>query len=376
VRRSIVRHGSFECVGGPTYDDVVSTIVSTDTSKGHQFGATQTIRPIALVETKSKYALSRGTVLSIYWLIPICMAALGLDQLIGTPLKRWLPTSPENWMLFTLFFGTPHIVASSLLLVGIKEYRRHYFRRLLIWALCILAALFGLNALVSYDVLYALIAGWTVKHVLGQQFGIGNSVARCKGWTYKLWQSAAFIAGTAAYLIMHLGSSWTQESMQYARILIGAMLLVVVALGLRLDGVCESKTGRTWIRANTALVITSVATLLLGYPFFAVLIPRVIHDTTAFMVYGVHERNRGSMTPDRPSWRLPVVGLALTVIVSLVVQRFLDGPLVSLGHRFGLQLVYPVSLYFAGFLALIHYCSEAVTWRSGSPYRARFAMSA
>jgi hypothetical protein len=327
------------------------------------------------VRLKPVKTLSRRSVLSLYVLIPISLLITGVDQVTGANLKNWLPTSPENWLLFTLFFGTPHIVASNLMLVGIAEYRRLYWRKILKWSALILVALTVLNFVVSYDVVYTLVAGWTVKHVLGQQFGIGNSVAKRSGWPYKMWEVLSLSAGTAAYAVMHLGSGWSTRSVSYVHVGIGVMMAVVLGLGTWMTIRCETNTGRVWMVANTALVLVSVGTLLLGYPFFTVLIPRIIHDSTAFMVYGVHERNRGGSIGHQPL-RLPLIGFGLTIAVSLLISRLLDAPVTSIGNSLGVSLVAPMSLYVAGFLALIHYCSEAVTWKSGAPHRAHFAMSA
>ncbi len=330
-----------------------------------------------LVSTRSlaePAVLSRRSVLSLYWLIPAVIAIVAIDGAMGSPLQQWLPRSPESWVLFTLFFGTPHIVASSLMLFGIADYRRHFRKQILWWSAGIGAALAVLNAVVSYDVLYALIAAWTVKHVLGQQFGIGNSVARCKGWAFKTWLCAGLATGTLAFVTMHSGSRWDRASLSYAHRAIVVGVAIVVLLGAALAMRCASREGRMWIAANSAVVCVSVLMLLLGYPFFTVLIPRIIHDSTAFMVYSVHERNRATAAGRKPLG-LVAVGAAATLLVSLLLERVLNGPVASLLSQVGVVVTMPTALYIAGFLGLLHYCSEAVTWRSGSPYRAHFSMT-
>ncbi len=324
--------------------------------------------------TASKASLSRRSVLSLYWLIPICLMVVAVDLVIGSPLKRNLPTSPEHWLLFTLFFGTPHIAASSIMLVGIAEYRRQYARRLLQWSGVIIATLAVLNAVVSYEVIYALIAGWTVKHVLGQQFGIGNSVARCRGPAFHVWQVCGFTAGTLAFLILYRGAHWNHRWVTMGRLGVVVLGACVAATALLLTSRVSSREGRVWVVLNTALVLVSALMILIGYPFFTVLIPRIIHDTTAFKVYALHERNR-AVAEGRGVIRALIIGGGAACGLAFLLERVLDRPFVSIGGWFGLNLSQPASLYIAGFLGLLHYCSEASTWRSGSPYRRHFAMT-
>jgi hypothetical protein len=322
----------------------------------------------------SAATLSRRSVLSLYWLIPSCLAVVGVDTAIGSPLKRFLPTSPEHWLLFTLFFGTPHIVASSLMLFGIAEYRHHYARRLLLWSAAIISTLAVLDFVVSYDVIYALIAGWTVKHVLGQQFGIGNSVARCRGRIFEAWEVCGFAAGTLAFLVLYRGAHWPHRWVTLGRQGVVVLCLLVFGGGLVLLCRTQTRVGRIWIGSNTALVLVSALMLLIGYPFFTVLIPRIIHDTTAFKVYAVHESNRARHL-GKNSWRKVAMGGGAACGIAYLLEQALDRPLVSLTSWVGLHVMHPASLYVAGFLGLLHYCSEASTWRSGSPYRRHFALT-
>jgi hypothetical protein len=320
-------------------------------------------------------ALSRRSILSLYWLVPVVVAIVLGDVAAGSPLQRWLPRSPESWVFFTLFFGTPHIVASSLMLFGIADYRRHYRKQILRWSAAIAIALALLNELVSYDVLYALIAAWTVKHVLGQQFGIGNSVARCSGSMHKAWQWLGLGTGTVAFVTLHRGHHWRPELVSRAHVVVWCGVAMIVCVGAWLTVRCSTRDGRVWVAANSAMVCVSVVMLLCGYPFFTVLIPRIIHDATAFKVYSVHERNRARSRGRSSGWML-VCGMGATLLVSALLERILDRPLSQLMALVGVHTTTPVALYVAGFLGLVHYCSEAVTWRTDSPYRRHFAMTA
>jgi hypothetical protein len=52
--------------------------------------------------------------------------------------------------------------------------------------------------------------------------------------------------------------------------------------------------------ANAVLVLLAYFFLITGYPLFAFLLPRVIHDLSAFTIYIAHDKNRneGSAPPN------------------------------------------------------------------------------
>src|SRR4051812_44098899 len=77
--------------------------------------------------TAPRVAISSRFLLGIYAVLPLCVFAMFLDQMFwGGSLSRALPKNPQRYFLFQILFGTPHIVASSVILATNGEYFRAY----------------------------------------------------------------------------------------------------------------------------------------------------------------------------------------------------------------------------------------------------------
>jgi hypothetical protein len=120
-----------------------------------------------------------------------------------------------------------------------------------------------------------------------------------------------------------------------------------------------------------------------GYAFLAILGPRLVHDITAFTFYITHDVNRhGSNSPNLVYrvagklgigvfWIIPVLAVLLTYLLG----RY-DGYLNDLAKKVGYDLAYGATFIVVGYLGLLHYYTEAFTWRRDSPYRRYFSFSA
>ncbi|WVM89040.1 hypothetical protein UMZ34_24770 [Halopseudomonas pachastrellae] len=54
----------------------------------------------------------------------------------------------------------------------------------------------------------------------------------------------------------------------------------------------EGRLGRAYLWANALLLLSALVIDRLGYTLFVILMPRLIHDLTAYSVYVTHDRNR------------------------------------------------------------------------------------
>ncbi len=287
--------------------------------------------------------------------------------------------------MLALIFGTPHIVASNLILVSNRDYLMHYRFTLLKITAAIAAffLVFGLWQALPYELLYALIAGWTVTHVVKQQLGIGNIVARSSGPAYKAWVVSGIAAGVCYYLAIFLQYRLSDGSVALLTAFAALLAAIAAACTVYLWSQCSTAEGRRWIVANGATMVGGTLMFLAGYPFFAVLIPRFVHDVTAFAFYVTHDRNRaaaGHKTLMSRSW-LPesianlgpasIVALPLFAIgISALLEHGADSWVNNgLDFAFGVRVDRPVSLGVVGFLALLHYAFESFTWKSSSPYK-------
>ena len=322
--------------------------------------------------------------LGIYWIVPLCLLAMILDRLSGSGyLSRVLPKSPQNYFIFQILFGTPHIIASSVILVTNSNYFRIYRLHLVLFTLLVLL-FFGLgNMVIHYDMLLAVVGAVTILHVIKQQVGIGKGICRISSWVYNAWGWSLVLFGSIIYFII-----FTRDGVPpWAEAWLPGVLWMLSALVVLLTVACHLRSttfkGRLYLWANTVMVLQSGVLYAEGYPFLAILGPRLVHDLTAFTFYVAHDVNRHGTEPQNLLYRLvsklgigifwvcPVVAVLLTFLIASFAN-----PLAKLvvTPMLGENLPYRVSFLIVGYLGLLHYYTEAFTWQSGSVYRQHISL--
>lgn len=330
-----------------------------------------------------RVALPMRGLLAIYAIIPICLALYAVDRLaLDGRIRDALPHNPDRLFVYGLLFGWPHIVASNVILFSNGEYRRAYRGRVLI-ASAIIIAFFGVgSAVLPYEVLAVTAATITIVHVLKQQIGIGAGAARLPGRLYPVWGWTGIATGVVLYNALYLDGALAR----YAGALDAASLALAAGV-LGLAVVCHTRIqtglGRAFLWGNTAMVLVPVAMHATGYDIFALAIPRIIHDTTAFAFYVAHDANRHGAAPRNPIYRVatrlpggvywlaPVAAVAIAYAIEHHGDRLFHA---VTGGAFAVSYPDAVSLGLLGYLAMLHYYTEAFTWKAGSPYRRHIAM--
>jgi len=326
-----------------------------------------------------KLSVSFRFLLGLYAIVPLCVLISLLDQFgFDHALRDMLPSSPSHFLLFNILFGTPHIIASNLLLFGHSDYVRTFKSRLIGMTLFIIV-FFGVGSLfIPYRVLYIISASWTVYHVLKQQHGIAKAVCRLpnRAFYIQLWLSVS--AGIFIYMGIFLKNSLEPEVAQWvlqvATVLTGGLLIST----LYCQRYVPSRFGVYFLWANTLLVLASWYVYREQYYFLAILMPRLVHDTTAYSFYVSHDVNRHSETPQTGLFRLasrcripvavvlPVLSFLLTYLFQVYGDDLVNLILQTL---FSTQIYKAVTLGLVGYLALMHYYTEAFIWAGGSPLR-------
>lgn len=324
--------------------------------------------------------ISSRFLLGIYAVLPLCLLMMISDQLFwGGALFSNLPTSPDRVFAFQLLFGTPHIIASSVILVTNSDYFRAYRVRLGLLTLIILA-FFGLGSLfIPYHLFVAFVGTWTIWHVLKQQVGIGRGLCRLSGRLYDIWGWTLVLMGALLYYPLYTGNNFAPAT---ARLAHGALWLLS-ALTIALTLICHRRItntmGRLYLWANALMVLQSVLLYARGYFFLAVLGPRLVHDLTAFTFYVAHDVNRHGVEAQNLLYRLarklrlnvfwvcPVVAVLLTYLIGRLADPIM--------HLLGYNLPQSAGFLIVGYLGLLHYYTEAYTWQRGSPYRRYIALT-
>ena len=325
------------------------------------------------------WSISFRVLLALYLIIPACVLLQWCDVGVWAGyLKTHLPSSPNHFLLFQILFGTPHIIASAIILVSNAEYRQQY-RRHVGGLTLVLLVVFGLGSLfIPYRVFYVFVAAWTVFHVLKQQHGLARGVCKLPTWAFYLLLGLSVMTGLVVYIGIFLKNSLGVQETEWLRHVAGSGCVALFCTGLLCQRLLNTALGKWFLWANILLVISSFYFYVQDYYFFAILVPRLVHDVTAYIFYVTHDHNKHALQPKNTLYHwanalhLPII-LVLPVLsfaLAFVLKAYGD-TLVTLAMRylFDVQLNKAVTLGGLGYLALLHYYSEALTWRQGSPYR-------
>ncbi len=324
-------------------------------------------------------AISFRLLLAIYSIIPLCLLIQFIDaNYADAYLRQALSSSPKHFILLLIIVGTPHIISSSMLLFGNREYWNYYKFRIIAMSLAIIVV-FGFGSLfLPYHLLFVLVAIWTIYHVLKQQHGVARGVCRLSGWQFylQLWLSIA--AGIFIYMGIFLKNSLLPEQVESIRLISGIFCAALVISSLYCQRSVPTAFGKAFLWANSLLVLASFYLYLQQYYILAILVPRLVHDTTAYIFYVSHDYNRHHRQPRNFLYRtarklhlnifivLPVLSFGLAIILQQYGDYLVDWLSEFL---FGVEIRKAVTLGLLGYLALMHYYTEAFTWKSGSPYR-------
>jgi hypothetical protein len=332
-------------------------------------------QPIAIAETlvNSSIAVSFRLLLGLYAVIPLCLLLRLLDSWFWQDyLLHTLPSSPYHFILFQIMFGTPHIIASAVLLVTNTDYLNHYKVNLIIMTLAIGVAYIVGNMLLPYRLLYVVVATWTVYHVLKQQYGVARGVCRLPEYDFNRLLGFSVMAGVCVYVGIFL-----RQSLDDSQIVWIKGFAVVFCAGLAWHTFnCQSLVttvfGKMFLWSNALLVLTSFYLYVEGYYFFAILVPRFVHDATAYIFYVTHDYNKHHQQPQNALYRyakrcgihifvvLPVISFSL----AYVLQAYGDAMMNAISQfLLGKEFYKMVTVGLLGYLALMHYYTEAFTWK-------------
>ena len=321
--------------------------------------------------------ISINWIMSLYLIIPICLAIQLCDQfLFQYALRSALPNSPEAYVLFKIFFGTPHIIASSVILMTNRDYLKTYRESILWFALLTSLGLGALYLFTNLIIIYVLVGAWTIIHVIRQQLGIGNVTYQLSGWLYKSWSWSILSTGVLMIILLYGRPMMSAELFSGLQMLMWLMVVSIFSLSIIAHRTISTPKGKVFLWSNSIMIILCAYFLTIRYDFFVIPIPRIIHDITAFSFYSFHDYNRHHQNPKNliftwtrklrinPFWVCPLIAIGITAILRHIIDPVATDITQSV---FGIPL--PLFVSIAGALALLHYYTESFTWKKGSPYQ-------
>ncbi len=335
--------------------------------------------------TEQKLKISARFLLGIYAVVPLCALALLLDRWVWHgEMVRMLPTSPERFFVFQLLFGTPHIIASSVILFSNTNYVQRYWPRLVGLTVLILL-FFGVGSLfIPYHVFLAFVGAVTVLHVIKQQVGIGKGMCRMTSRLYDVWGWTLIAFGSILYFAIYAWRRFSEDGKYWTNATLWGLAAVALVLTVICHTRISSRIGKMYLWSNAVLILQSGAFYGLGYSFLAILGPRLVHDVTAFTFYITHDVNRHGGHPQNLLYKMASkLGLgvfwvcpAIAILLTWAIDRFAQPVADVLLAPTGFNLPYAASFLVVGYLGLLHYYTEAFTWKRGSEYREYVAMTA
>ena len=331
----------------------------------------------SLVE--NKLAVSFKLLLGLYLIIPLSFLVYLADEMYwGNYLKSILPSSPTHFLLFQILFGTPHIVASAILLTTNTEYLQFFKSKLIIMTILIILV-FGVGSLfIPYKVLYIITACWTVYHVFKQQHGIAKGVCRLPRWAFYwlLWLSVS--AGIFIYMGIFLKNSLGVQQAEWVKLIAGTLTIGLILSSVLCQRYVPTRFGKCFLWSNSLLIVSSFYMYIQQYYFLAILIPRLVHDATAYVFYVSHDYNKHHQKPQNTLYKyaarcniqvflvLPIMSFVLAYLLQAYGDQLVN---IISGFFFGTEIYKAITLGLIGYLSLMHYYTESFTWQAGSPLR-------
>jgi hypothetical protein len=258
------------------------------------------------------------------------------------------------------------------------EYLKFYKLKIILMTVAI-AAFFGIGSLfIPYLVFYVLVACWTVYHVLKQQHGVARGICHLPAWAFYLllWLSVA--AGIVVYILIFLKNTLDTQQTEWLKHAAAGLCIGLALSTVLCQRYVATSFGKLFLWANTLLVLSSFYLYIQQYYFLAILVPRLVHDATAYVFYVTHDYNKHYQHPQNFIYRYAarcnvhvfVVLPAISFVLAFALQNYGDAAVNLITNSiFGIESRKVITVGLLGYLALMHYYTEAFTWKQGSPYR-------
>jgi len=323
----------------------------------------------AALEKHNVFYIQGKWLLALYAVVPILALIVIMDiWLFDVELKaQYLPDHPARWAYWALIFNLPHIIGSWVTFAD-KEYLQHYRRQFS----HVLPIVF-LLVLIVHEILggmfaFVVFGFYTMYHVLSQQFGISMLLMGVRpSSNYEWWRWTSSVGAMFLYVIIFTGEATHQYEFGGIKfndwcLLLASIFLIISSLfAAKLAKQAKHQIGVVYLWANVIMLFACLGAAKLEYFAFVVIIPRIVHDLTAFTMYAAHDQNRNKDQPVNYIYRF----LSFTKLPYYILC-----PLVAI------CIAYPLTTspsHIADIIVLtltyFHYYFEAFIWKGQAPHR-------
>jgi hypothetical protein len=260
-----------------------------------------------------------------YLIVPCVIFLILIDYLfLNQRIQQLLQAQPVMILIAGILFGLPHIVA-SLFAYGDKNYRAYYKNNFKL----VLPASLGM-AVLTINILpelagYILYSVLTLVHTIGQQVGLSRSGIRISNKSYFVWRWSSTLMACCTVISIANIRDWKMPLLVVAAIALSVSSFFAIRLIAEAGGAKKA----IYLIATQAMLLTAFACFLTGYSLLGVLIPRIVHDCTAFIMYTGHDRAhtlnsknntiyaRLRIEGKHVYWFLPIVSIVLAVLLNM-----------------------------------------------------------
>lgn len=317
------------------------------------------------------FSLSNRYLLGVHLIVPFALVMAIADRWFYSGwLLSNLPYSPEDLRWFTVFFHLPHIMASLFIFFD-REYLSLYQKRLGLGIPLIAIGTYILVRVFGATALFIVFLVTTAHHVLMQQIGITRGFLRQGGIHFTIWKGCWLVTGNAIYLFLFIPHAWIPAGVEELSIFLMTLLLLPSTYSaFHLARQSASREGVSYLWVTHLTWCSLIGFFAFGYPFFIILIGRVIHDLTAFGYYVVHNYNRNWDQPRNLIFRLiPSSNRIFFLVLTPLAAMLAAYPLWDMRDVSSWTGVVVASVIF------FHYYTEAFSWRKGAVHRAYVRIS-
>jgi hypothetical protein len=308
--------------------------------------------------------ISTKALLSLYAILPIVWLLMLVDYLTNHSLMFALPNRPEFWWIWIYIFGMPHVFASYLLLAD-NEYLDTYKDKLIKGAIVLLALPPLIMMTAGYAWLFFIFTAMIIYHTISQQYGLSLVMAKIRpDRTHKAITIIGSSIGVLLYTLIYADQSVASLITPYSN-WIDVIVLSFAALltGLTMLQIKKSQTviGKWYILSTLLMVLTMIGLFYYGLQVLAVIVGRIIHEFSAWIIYSAHDKARNEKI---------IHNLIYAKLQWLRIDTYYMG--ILLAFVAGVSVTY-VSQENQDFLALLivsfslyHYWLEGVIWKGKS----------
>jgi hypothetical protein len=299
-----------------------------------------------------------------YAIMPICLLVVLIDvSFFNGYIQSVLPSTPDVWGFWTIIFALPHIVASIVTLAD-KEYVVFYKKHITTCMVgCFILAI-GVPYFMGSVIAFLIMAFFTMYHVMMQQYGLGMMMLKLKmSASYNYWKISSILGAFLLFLLVYGRDRIPMDAMilikQMANVLIVFALYYAFSIYKKIKDECNVKRTAFWYFLGNALMLPACYICYeSGYPAFVIIIPRLIHDITAYMIYIAHDHNR-NRDKVRNKVYVPFVALGMPVALLCIP--------ISMGVSYVLmQYAGPACIMS---IVFFHYFIEGYVWKKGALHR-------